>query len=419
MNTTRRLYRNTREGKIGGVAAGLGDYFAVDPVILRLAFVLLVLAGGFGLLAYLVAWIVIPAGDAEATPAGTTGDRRWDGGLVLGVLLAAVGAVALLGWWVDGWSGNWWEDGGIWPLLLIGAGVVLVLWRRDRRQGRSAGPEPGGGGKPDGPGPSGGGPGSETSTLALEPASTVELEPGDTGSTEDADGATAPSASGGYIDDTRPYGMAGAARVEARRRYPVGWITLGAILAAGAVSALLDVLGAVDVTAQEFLIVALGLAGVGVVAGALLGRVWGPLALGVATAFALAAVSLPDAPVHGGVGDKTVRPSTTSELQSVYRLGAGNLVLDLRSLTLTPGDHYVEASVAYGRLVVLVPDGTAVDADGQASVGQVDLFGREEGGVGVETSASESPPLGTPPLGRLHLDVAVGVGRVETRFDAA
>ena len=54
----KRLYRNTEESKIGGVCAGLGDYFNVDPVILRLAFLLLIFAGGF--IAYLIAWIIVP-----------------------------------------------------------------------------------------------------------------------------------------------------------------------------------------------------------------------------------------------------------------------------------------------------------------------------------------------------------------------
>ncbi len=54
----KRLYRNKSEGKLGGVCAGLGDYFNIDPVIIRLAFLLLLFAGGG--IAYLVAWIIVP-----------------------------------------------------------------------------------------------------------------------------------------------------------------------------------------------------------------------------------------------------------------------------------------------------------------------------------------------------------------------
>ncbi len=54
----KRLYRNSRDGKLGGVCAGLGDYFNIDPVIIRLAFILLLFTGG--LLAYFIAWIIVP-----------------------------------------------------------------------------------------------------------------------------------------------------------------------------------------------------------------------------------------------------------------------------------------------------------------------------------------------------------------------
>ncbi len=45
---------------IGGVCAGLGKYFKFDPVIIRLIFVAVILAGGSGILAYIILWIVVP-----------------------------------------------------------------------------------------------------------------------------------------------------------------------------------------------------------------------------------------------------------------------------------------------------------------------------------------------------------------------
>ena len=55
----KRLYRNKEEGKIAGVCAGIGDYFEIDPVIIRLVF-LLALFLGAGLIVYLIAWVIIP-----------------------------------------------------------------------------------------------------------------------------------------------------------------------------------------------------------------------------------------------------------------------------------------------------------------------------------------------------------------------
>jgi len=54
----KRLYRNSKDKKLGGVCSGLGEYFNVDPVIIRLALLLLLFAGGG--IAYLVAWIIVP-----------------------------------------------------------------------------------------------------------------------------------------------------------------------------------------------------------------------------------------------------------------------------------------------------------------------------------------------------------------------
>jgi len=56
----KRLYRKQNEAVFGGVCAGLGDYFSVDKVLIRLIWTFLVVFGGIGLLAYLIAWILIP-----------------------------------------------------------------------------------------------------------------------------------------------------------------------------------------------------------------------------------------------------------------------------------------------------------------------------------------------------------------------
>jgi phage shock protein PspC (stress-responsive transcriptional regulator) len=60
MEQPRRLYRSSKSKIIGGVCGGMGDYFNIDPVILRLLWVILTFAGGAGVLIYIVAWIIIP-----------------------------------------------------------------------------------------------------------------------------------------------------------------------------------------------------------------------------------------------------------------------------------------------------------------------------------------------------------------------
>ena len=57
----RRLTRSSSDKVLGGVAGGLGRYFDIDPIIFRIGFVVLTLAGGAGLLAYGAAWLFVPA----------------------------------------------------------------------------------------------------------------------------------------------------------------------------------------------------------------------------------------------------------------------------------------------------------------------------------------------------------------------
>jgi len=60
METEKRLVRSSKDKMVAGVAAGLAEYFNVDPVLMRIAFVVLALLGGPGLLLYIILWIVMP-----------------------------------------------------------------------------------------------------------------------------------------------------------------------------------------------------------------------------------------------------------------------------------------------------------------------------------------------------------------------
>jgi len=57
---TKRLYRSGRDRVLGGVCGGLGEFFSVDVVLVRLVWVLFSIIYGAGILAYIIAWIIIP-----------------------------------------------------------------------------------------------------------------------------------------------------------------------------------------------------------------------------------------------------------------------------------------------------------------------------------------------------------------------
>lgn len=56
----KKLTRSRTARVIAGVCGGLGEYFNIDPVIFRIAFVVLTLGGGFGVVLYLIMWVAVP-----------------------------------------------------------------------------------------------------------------------------------------------------------------------------------------------------------------------------------------------------------------------------------------------------------------------------------------------------------------------
>lgn len=100
----RRLTRSRTDQVIGGVSGGLGAYLDVDPVLIRIAWVALVIFGGTGILLYILAWVIIPEEDPDAAEHRGRGDQApsahasagSSGALILAVVLIAIGGIALL-----------------------------------------------------------------------------------------------------------------------------------------------------------------------------------------------------------------------------------------------------------------------------------------------------------------------------------
>ena len=67
MTESRRLFRSHGNRVIAGVCGGLGEFFHVDPVIVRILWLLLILGFGTGILAYIVCWLIIPNEPARVT----------------------------------------------------------------------------------------------------------------------------------------------------------------------------------------------------------------------------------------------------------------------------------------------------------------------------------------------------------------
>ena len=136
----RRLLRSRDERIIAGVSGGIGGYFNLDPVLVRIAFVLLcVFALGLGLLLYLIAWVLMPlapttAPDASAAPtAEARSNRASRGGILLGLLLVIVGAIWLLR--AFGVPTLRWDVALAVGLLVVGAALLMGARRRGEQRG--------------------------------------------------------------------------------------------------------------------------------------------------------------------------------------------------------------------------------------------------------------------------------------------
>ncbi len=71
MDASKRLYRSRDNRVIAGICGGMGEYFDVDPVVLRVIWLVLILGFGTGILAYLICWLVIPSEPLVIVPEDT------------------------------------------------------------------------------------------------------------------------------------------------------------------------------------------------------------------------------------------------------------------------------------------------------------------------------------------------------------
>ena len=148
----KRLYRSRKNRMIGGVCGGIAEYFAIDPVIVRLIAVALFFVGGSAVLAYIIALIVIPyepfetaaaaskeaapAAAAASAPAGAPQSAGDSVPLFLGILLIVMGGVFLLHNLpvfdpFYGWARHYVRH-FFWPSLLIVVGIFVIVrgWKK-------------------------------------------------------------------------------------------------------------------------------------------------------------------------------------------------------------------------------------------------------------------------------------------------
>lgn len=121
----RRLHRSRRDRMVGGVCGGIAHYLDVDPVLIRIAVVALTLSGGLGVLAYVVAWIVIPEAPEDEPERPATRADRHTVAVAVGAALVGLGGLLLLRQWMPGFGA-----GLFWPLVVVAAGALVLISAR-------------------------------------------------------------------------------------------------------------------------------------------------------------------------------------------------------------------------------------------------------------------------------------------------
>jgi phage shock protein PspC (stress-responsive transcriptional regulator) len=366
----RRLVRPTDGRLLGGVAAGLGRYFDVNPVVYRIAFAALALVGGTGLLLYLAAWLVIPGEhDDESIAVEALRGRRDQPWLLVGVGLLAFGALFALSE-VHFWPGT----GNVWLAATL-VGGAIVWWHVSQRADRPRT--------------------VQTAAAPVDAAVSVD----EAAAPDEATRVQAPPPPPPPRPPKKPSLFA-----------PV----LGALFAAAGLFGLLAGLDIYDVDVAAALAAGVVIVGAAIAFGALTQRrVGGLVFLGLLLLAAFAAAAITPVSVGAGVGEKTERPRTVVALDSSYEHGIGDLELDLGRLTLPAGTTSVDASVGIGKLVVTVPPDVAVVIDAHAGVGSIDLMGARDDGVDADRQLTL--PGSTPDAPVLDLEADIGVGDIQVQ----
>ena len=398
----RTLCRSSTDKVVAGVAGGIGAYFGIDSVIVRIAFIVLTFLGGAGPFLYLIGWLALPKEDSRSIVAKALGGdspHRFRSVMAviligLGLLITANLSSGLFGLLVDVWS--------IAPylaLLLIAAGVALVLWPGPT--GRSK-PTPA---RPPAPPPQGTPP---PSSAYATPASTPPSAAG-------PEWPSPPSAAG--PEWPPPPGPTAPAAEPRRRRSVIGSVTVAALFVYTGAAMMLDRLDAVDVDLGVFFAIALAITGAGLLASAFARPARGLIALGVVLSAPLLLFVGVDVPRGSGIGEDRVSVADVDELEDEYRHGIGQLTVDLRSLDPDRTDHSVELSLGIGELRVYVPESISTTADIDVRAGNIvtrgsvytsySWTGSEDG---FDVSRTVTMPAHSETTGELRLDIDVGIG---------
>ncbi len=385
-----RPVRPRRASKIGGVSAAIGLRYGVDPVLIRVVFVVSALYGGAGVLLYLLGWLLLPKeGDPVPGPYGPR-PRRDPNSVVVVLLLVLLLIPVLL------WAS---EYPSVLVVAALGLVAVFLLHRNYRHRGVSTEP-----------------PATGSGEFREQPGAAAQES-----TVEDPVDPRHPHGFATTPPDWRPAVPAQpGGKPRKPRRHSITLVTTVLALASGIAA------GMLGAPLFATFAIPLGVLGLGMIVGAFLRGGRGLIVLAVPVGAAAMLISvLPtgpngypapfDAPWRGAESVH-VHPKTEQQLQPDYRTSVGEIELDLTDLPLDGRTVHTTASSQLGRVDVVVPRDVDVDAKCSTKAGSVSCLDEQRAGTHTSTQVHDTGPDG-PGGGQLQLDLSTSTGEVEISRD--
>jgi phage shock protein PspC (stress-responsive transcriptional regulator) len=348
--------RRTRDKRVAGVAGGLGAHLDIDPVIVRVAFVVLSFFGGVGLLLYIAGWLLIPEEGNDWAKLAL--DRR--SRTVALALVGLLGIVLLV-------RHSWWGSGFPWGILVVATVVALVATQLPARRSARR---------------------RDAAAVAGTDVSGVSA-------------TTEYAAPGAYAPPVQPR------PVNPRKRGPIlFWFALALMAVALGALGVADLAGA-DVAPSAYPALVLALSGLVLLVGAFFGRAGGMVLVGLLATVATIGSTVAD---RWDPHKQIERPVVAAQVPGTYHLDMGDLVVDLtrvRNPQALDG-RTIDVSGGVGQLDIRVPDGVTVVTHSQISgPGGITAFGQDTGGVNTIVDSTHDAGPGAPTL-TIDADLHVG-----------
>ncbi len=130
----KKLYRSSRGKILVGVCTGLGEYFDIDPVLIRALFIVALFSGGIGAMLYIVLWMIMPKEETilsatlEAEPSEQSNNdsnvfsEKHKGTVLTGLVLIGLGTFFLIREFFPMFSFKY-----MFPVILIAIGAIIVF----------------------------------------------------------------------------------------------------------------------------------------------------------------------------------------------------------------------------------------------------------------------------------------------------